>query len=90
MQFNQEALAFERNFSDFRPRECVEPGDALEDGDAHVSDSQIQWQPLKVLRLMHLHAVKFAPTCRLQKIQVRFGRRLTATHANRGNNQSAS
>lgn len=72
MQFNQKPFAFKRDFADFRPRKRVQPRNALEHGDSHVRNGQIQWQSLKVLGMMHFHAVQFAATRSLQQIEVSF------------------
>lgn len=78
MQLNQKFFPLEGNFPDFRPRERVDPGDALKDSKSHVGHRQIEGNSLVVLGRMHLHAVQLAPTCGLQKVQVSFSRRLSS------------
>lgn len=60
MQFDQEALAFEWYFANLRPREGIDPRNALKDGNTHVSNGQIQRHTIVVFGWVHLHAVQLA------------------------------
>lgn len=74
MQLDEKLFPLERDLADFGPREGVYPGDALEDGDAHVGHSQIERHPLVVFGRVHLHPVQLAPSGRLQQVEIRFRR----------------
>lgn len=66
MEFNEEALALERKLPDFGPREGVDACDALEYGDAHVRDRNVQLDAFDVFGLVHFHAVQLAAPSRFQ------------------------
>lgn len=78
VQLDEKLFPFERNLPDLGPREGVYPGDALEDGDAHVRHGQVQRDALVVLARVHLHPVQLAAPGRLQQVQVRLRRGLSS------------
>ena len=49
MKFYEELLSLEAELSDLRPTERVYPRVVLEDDDAHVCDSQVEWNTLVIL-----------------------------------------
>ena len=49
MKFYQELLPLEAELSYLRPTERVDPRVVLEDNDAHVRDSQVEWNTLVIL-----------------------------------------
>ena len=49
MKFDEELLSLEAELSDLGPTERVYPRVVLEDDDAHVRDSQVEWNPLVIL-----------------------------------------
>lgn len=78
VQFNQESLSLERYLPNFGPRKGVQPGDTLEHTDAHVCDSQIEWDAFYVFGRVHFHAIQLASAGRLQQIQIGLGGCLAA------------
>lgn len=72
MQFDEKLFSLERYFADFCPREGVYSSDTLEDGDAHVSDGQIERNALVVFGRVHFHSVQLTASGRLQQVEIRF------------------
>jgi hypothetical protein len=49
MKFHKKAFSFKANFANLGPRKSINLGEVLEDNNAHVCHSQIQWHILMIL-----------------------------------------
>lgn len=74
VQLDEKLFPLERYLADLGPREGVYSSDALEDGDAHVGDGQIERDALVVFGRVHLHPVQLAASGRLQQVEIRLRR----------------
>lgn len=74
VQFDEKLFSLERYFADFRPREGVYSSDTLEDGDAHVSDGQIERNAFVVFGRVHFHSIQLTASGRFQQVEIRFRR----------------
>lgn len=49
MKFHKEAFSFKADFSYLGPGKSIDLGEVLEDNNAHVCHSQVQWHTLMIL-----------------------------------------
>jgi hypothetical protein len=50
MKFHEEAFSFKANFANLGPGKSINLGEVLEDNDAHVCNSQVQWNTFMILK----------------------------------------
>lgn len=57
MKFHKKAFSFKADFANLGPRKSINLGEVLEDNNAHMCHSQVQWYTLMILENKVIHCL---------------------------------